>query len=1046
MKREKVPLCEKAAFATTGAVCTVVVLMMPFVGGAALWAGEVLRTQGAKFYLDGKRFDMWGVRTVNALWDEETTAQFLEALSDYKRHGVNTVGINLQGGQPGPERDSVSGKWYSNSAFNSDGSLKPQYMERLRRILERTKELDMVVNIGYFYQRQCRKAALTPGLDRDHWDSDEAIYRAVREATAWLRPYRHVFLDIANEFGHEGYQYPNVFPHRGEVSMETLIAKGKVLVDLVHEVDAERLCGISPISDKGILNIPGMNVAFTHGHPQQHLSGNLPQVNNEQLNRGSRGVYDEATKATIMAEAMQERDNGNYWFWHSEWIQFVPCHFGVGGNGTSSDPGDGWIFRFIAQASVAMVVQIVRPTSGLVTAGQPIDYEGEAYDPSGTLITDPAAYRWSLVEVGTPTSQVLGSGRSGSLQLPKQGTFRLELDVTYDGQSKHAEKLLIAGDASGADFPIGVDGVYPALAMDGFGRIHLVYANVDGVHYMCYGQDGWSADERIPNSGGADMSLRQAPDVDVDGFGNPHVVWGDAVGGLHYSTRQGKQWSQRLDLGSGRDNNIVVSNDGTVYVIFRGYASGGLAEVHARRKAPGATTFAPVEKLYGDGSDRNHCYPAAARDVQGRIYVVWRWDDYHGTNYDLFLSIWEKGRWTVPAAIERGEGKVLEGIDITVSALGTPYVAYYDGWVRVTYHKDGRWEMLRTPLEWDATVGNHQPEIAVDGAGKIYVISAQGNNEVFMPENRVLYTVYTPGGTWSPPQPISVSVAGGSAQVDAVALQNGAFVVWKDMRGGLYYRILGEGRVATNQPPVARIVAEPNRGQAPLSVRFRGDQSSDQDGQIVSYYWEFGDGQTSRETNPVHVYEQAMGYEPRLYVTDDRGATSMDIAYIEVAPGESGGPVASLTPSACRLAYVREGDTYYVDRDYRVVDVPGNYEGLLWIKTRNADKGDPSFSLRFLVSERAQVFVIHDGRVSPPSWLVDGFVRTTDAAQVSDVGNNDFRIWKSKRDYQAGEQVTLGANGTSAGACSMYVVMVKVGERTADVTPPARVTGVTASP
>ncbi len=1046
MKRESVPLCEKAAVATTGAAHTVLVLVVSLVWGATLWAGELLSTQGTKFYLDGKRFDMWGVRTVNALWDEETTARFLEALPDYKRHGVNTVGINLQGGHPGFERDPVSGKWYSNSAFNSDGSLKPQHMERLRRILERTKELDMVVNIGYFYQRQCRKAALTEGLDRDHWDSDEAIFRAVREATAWLRPYRHVFLDIANEFGHGGYQYPNVFPDRGAVSMETLIAKGKVLVDLVHEVDPDRLCGISPISDKGILNIPGMNVAFTHGHPQQHLSGNLPQVNNEQLNRGDCGVYDEATKATIMAEAMQERDNGNYWFWHSEWIQYLPCHFSVGGNGTSSDPGDGWIFRFIAQASVAMTVQIVRPTSGLVTAGQQIDYEGEAYDPSGTLITDPAAYSWSLLEVGSQMPQVLGSGRIGSVQIPKQGSFRLRLDVTYNGQSKHAEKLLIAGDASAADFPIGVDGVYPALAMDGFGRIHLVYANVDGVHYMCYDQGGWSADERIPNSGGADMSLRQAPDVDVDGFGNPHVVWGDAVGGLHYSTRQGKQWSKRLDLGPGRDNNIVVSTDGTVYVVYRGYASGDLAEVHARRKAPGATTFAPVEKLYGDGSDRNHCYPAAARDAEGRIHVVWRWDDYNGTSYDLFLSTWEKGRWSLPAAIERGDKKVGEGIDITVSALGTPYVAYYDGWVRVTYPKDGRWEMLRTPLEWDATLGNHQPEIAVDGSGKIYVISAQGDREAFAPENRVLYTVYTPGGTWSAPQPISISVGAGNAQVDAVALQNGAFVVWKDMRGGLYYRILGEGRVATNQPPVARLVAEPSRGQAPLSVRFRGDQSSDPDGQIVSYYWEFGDGQTSREANPVHVYEQAMGYEPRLYVTDDRGATSMDVAYVEVAPGQSSGPVASLTPSTCRLAYVREGDTYYVDRDYRVVDVPPAYEGLLWIKTRNVDKGDPTFSVRFMVTERAQVYVIHDGRVSPPSWLVDGFVRTTEAVQVSDAGNSDFRIWQSKRDYQAGERVTLGPNGTSAGACSMYVVMVRVGERTADVTPPARVTGVTATP
>ncbi len=1009
-------------------------------------AGEVLSTQGTKFYLDGKRFDMWGVRTVNALWDEETTRRFLDALPEYKRHGVNTVGINLQGGHPGFERDPRTGKWYSNSAFNSDGSLKPEYMERLRRILERTRELDMVVNVGYFYQRQCRKAALTEGLDRDHWDSVEAIYRAVREATAWLRPYRHVFLDIANEFGHSGYQYPEVFPDRGAVSQEVLVAKAKVLVDLVHEVDPERLCGISPISDKGILNIPGMNVAFTHGHPQQHLSGNMPQVNNEQLNRGSNGVYEEATKATIMAEALQERDNGNYWFWHSEWIQYVPCDFGVGGSGTSADPGDGWIFRFIAQASVALAVQIVKPSSGLVQVGVPIDYEADAYDPSGGAIVDPGAFRWTLVEVGAQMVVDLGGGQAGSVEIPKAGSFRLVLEVSHGGQSKRAEKLLVAGDAATMDFPIGVDGVYPSLALDPFGRIHLVYANVDGVHYMCYDQNGWSADERIPNSGGADTSLRQAPDVDVDGFGNPHVVWGDPVGGLHYSTRQGRQWSQRLDLGPGRDNNVVVGNDGTIFVVYRGYTTGDLAEVHARRKAPGAATFGPVEKLYGDGSDRNHCYPSATRDAQGRIYVVWRWDDYSGTSYDLFLIKWEQGRWGAPVAIERGDKKVGEGIDITISPLGTPYVAYYDGWVRVLYAKGNYWEMIRTPLEYEPARPDHQAKVAVDGAGRVYVVSSQGDSEQMKPESRVVYSVYSPTSGWSAPRSISTTAAQGHGQADAVALQNGVFVVWKGVCGGLYYRIVGEARVTMNQPPVARIAVEPRTGPAPLTVLFRGDGSYDPDGQVVSYYWEFGDGTTSREANPVHTYEQAMGYEPRLYVTDDRGATTMEIAYVEVTPGATGSLIENLRPSAYRLAYVREGDTYYVDRDYRVVDVPRAHEGLLWVKTRNGDKGDPSLAVRFVVRERARVYVVHDGRLTPPAWLADNFVRTGETVQVSDGGNSDFRIWQSKRQFQAGEEVQLGTNGTTSGPCSMYVVMLRLGERTADVSPPARVTGVTATP
>ena len=121
-------------------------------------ADDVLSAQGTKFYLDGKRFEMWGIRTVNALWNETETVEFLEAMVEYKSYGVNTVGINLQGGFPGYEIEPSTGKWYRNSAFNTDGSLKDEYMDRMRRILEKAQELDMVVNLGYFYQRQCRQA------------------------------------------------------------------------------------------------------------------------------------------------------------------------------------------------------------------------------------------------------------------------------------------------------------------------------------------------------------------------------------------------------------------------------------------------------------------------------------------------------------------------------------------------------------------------------------------------------------------------------------------------------------------------------------------------------------------------------------------------------------------------------------------------------------------------------------------------------------------------------------------------------------------------
>ncbi len=49
--------------------------------------------------------------------------------------------------------------------------------------------------------------------------------------------------------------------------------------------------------------------------------------------------------------------------------------------------------------------------------------------------------------------------------------------------------------------------------------------------------------------------------------------------------------------------------------------------------------------------------------------------------------------------------------------------------------------------------------------------------------------------------------------------------------------------------------------------------STDADGEIVSYFWDFGDGTTSTERNPVHTYGASGTYTVVLTVTDDEGLT-----------------------------------------------------------------------------------------------------------------------------------------------------------------------------
>jgi PKD repeat protein len=75
-----------------------------------------------------------------------------------------------------------------------------------------------------------------------------------------------------------------------------------------------------------------------------------------------------------------------------------------------------------------------------------------------------------------------------------------------------------------------------------------------------------------------------------------------------------------------------------------------------------------------------------------------------------------------------------------------------------------------------------------------------------------------------------------------------------------------------NQPPTA-VISGPTSGLVEESLTFDGSGSSDSDGDIASYAWDFGDGSTGNGITVSHVYEQAGTYQVTLTVTDDGGST-----------------------------------------------------------------------------------------------------------------------------------------------------------------------------
>ena len=101
------------------------------------------------------------------------------------------------------------------------------------------------------------------------------------------------------------------------------------------------------------------------------------------------------------------------------------------------------------------------------------------------------------------------------------------------------------------------------------------------------------------------------------------------------------------------------------------------------------------------------------------------------------------------------------------------------------------------------------------------------------------------------------------------------------------------GPLLVNQAPIASFIADPTTGNAPLLVSFDAAMSTDPDGEIVSYIWIFGDGNTDTGVNATYTYEQAGDYVVQLIVTDDDGARDTATTTITVIDVSSG-PVADL--------------------------------------------------------------------------------------------------------------------------------------------------------
>lgn len=212
-------------------------------------------------------------------WDaERNVSEFIAAMPEWRSHGLLAFTLCLQGGSP--QGYSNKQPWH-NSAFESDGSLRADFMARTERILRKADELGMVVILGCYYFGQDERLK-----------DEEAIKRGVDNAVAWLldKGFRHVIVEVDNECNVAKYDHAILKPDR----VHELIERVKT-----HTKDGRRLLVGTSYGGGGV---PKENVVRASDFLLMHGNGVKDPARISEMVRQARAVKGYTPKPILFNE------------------------------------------------------------------------------------------------------------------------------------------------------------------------------------------------------------------------------------------------------------------------------------------------------------------------------------------------------------------------------------------------------------------------------------------------------------------------------------------------------------------------------------------------------------------------------------------------------------------------------------------------------------------------------------------------------------------------------------------------------------------------
>jgi PKD repeat protein len=362
------------------------------------------------------------------------------------------------------------------------------------------------------------------------------------------------------------------------------------------------------------------------------------------------------------------------------------------------------------------------------------------------------------------------------------------------------------------------------IAIDSSDNIYVVYVERNRIVLKISSGGIWGDPFEIANSG----ELIDMPRIGVDSAGNIFTSWWTIGGGIVYSrARIGGNWEDVRTLSPAglrsKFPNIAVGNNVAYCTWQQGGSERGYSANYARRGKNFNDSWTSSQLVAPTG---DVITPDVKIDANDIAHIVW-------------LTV------------------VTGGWDTLVN------YAYWTG------------NGFSSPRIISAQTLQLYPSIYERG-GNIYVCwpqGAWGHGNAFHYNSKI-------NGSWSGEAVLPKSAGCTFVDVATSPSQDLVYYVWDDVGKNPYgtwdiWCNLGDTGAEPppgDEPPIAEFSFSPTTGFAPLAVTFDASASSDPDGTIARYSWNFGDGDAGLGQVVSHIYTKRGTFRVTLTVTDNLGA------------------------------------------------------------------------------------------------------------------------------------------------------------------------------